>query len=70
MATFRRGREFAAWLASFRGNTRLAARGRLPLLIIGGMTFVRWAVRKGAANESWLNFRYLIDRKRYKSLDA
>ena len=70
MATFMRGRDFAAWLASFRGNTRLAARGRLPLLIIGAMTFVRSAVCKGAAKESWLNFRYLIDRKRYKSLDA
>lgn len=33
-----------------------------PLLIIGAMTVVRWAVRKGAAKESWLDFRYLIDR--------
>src|SRR5271154_6260005 len=31
MATFMRGRDFATWLASFRGNTRLAATRRASL---------------------------------------
>lgn len=66
MATFRRGRDFAAWLGlvprqhTTGGKPRLGRTSKMGqrdirrLLIIGAMTVVRWAVRKGAAKGSWL----------------
>ena len=66
MATFKRGRDFAAWLGlvprqhSTGGKARLGRTSKMGqrdirrLLIIGAMTVVRWAVRKGAAEGSWL----------------
>jgi transposase len=66
MATFRRGRDFAAWLGlvprqhTTGGKPRLGRTSKMGqrdirrLLIIGSMTVVRWAVRKGAAKGSWL----------------
>ena len=66
MATFKRGRDFAAWLGLVPRQHAAAGRPRLGrtskmgrrdirrLLIIGAMTVVRWAVRKGAAKGSWL----------------
>ena len=61
MATFKRGRDFAAWLGLVPrqhptgGKPRLGRTSKMGqrdirrLLIIGAMTVVRWAVRKGAA---------------------
>jgi len=61
MATFKRGRDFAAWLGlvprqhTTGGKPRLGRTSKMAqrdirrLLIIGAMTVVRWAVRKGAA---------------------
>jgi len=66
MATFKRGRDFAAWLGlvprqhTTGGKPRLGRTSKMGqrdirrLLIIGAMTVVRWAVRKGAAEGSWL----------------
>jgi transposase len=66
MATFKRGRDFAAWLGlvprqhTTGGKPRLGRTSKMGqrdirrLLIIGAMTIVRWAVRKGAARGSWL----------------
>jgi transposase len=66
MATFGRGRDFAAWLGlvprqhTTGGKPRLGHTSKMGqrdirrLLIIGAMTVVRWAVRKGAAKGSWL----------------
>ena len=66
METFKRGRDFAAWLGlvprqhTTGGKPRLGRTSKMGqrdirrLLIIGAMTVVRWAVRKGAAKGSWL----------------
>lgn len=66
MATFKRGRDFAAWLGlvprqhTTGGKPRLGRTSKMGqrdirrLLIIGAMTVVRWAIRKGAAEGSWL----------------
>ena len=66
MATFKRGRDFAAWLGlvprqhSSGGKPRLGRTSKMGqrdirrLLIIGAMAVVRWAIRKGAAEGSWL----------------
>jgi transposase len=66
MPSFRRGRDFAAWLGlvprqhTTGGKPRLGRTSKMGqrdirrLLIIGAMTVVRWAVRKGAAKGSWL----------------
>ncbi len=66
MATFRRGRDFAAWLGlvprqhTTGGKPRLGRTSKMGqrdirrLLIIGAMTVIRWVVRKGAAKGSWL----------------
>jgi len=64
--TFRRGRDFAAWLGltplqrSSAGKERLGRTSRMGertlrrLLIIGASAVARWAARKGAAPGSWL----------------
>lgn len=66
MATFKRGRDFAAWLGlvprqhSSGGKPRLGRTSKMGqrdirrLLIIGAMAVIRWAARKGAAKGSWL----------------
>ena len=65
MATFKRGRDFAAWLARSPAtfDWRQAKAGQdledgqrdiRRLLIIGAMGVIRWAIRKGAAEGSWL----------------
>ena len=66
MASFRRGRDFSAWLGlvprqhSTGGKARLGRMSKMGqrdvrrLLIIGAMTVVRWAVRRGAPPGSWL----------------
>jgi len=66
MATFKRGRDFAAWLGlvprqhSSGGKPRLGRISKMGqrdirrLLIIGAMAVVRWAARRGAAKGSWL----------------
>lgn len=66
METFKRGRDFAAWLGlvplqkSTGGKQRLGKTSKMGqrdvrrLLIIGAMAVVRWASRKGAAKGSWL----------------
>ena len=66
MATFKRGRDFAAWLSlvprqrTTGGKPRLGRTSKMGqrdirrLLIIGAMAVVRWAARKGAAEGSWL----------------
>jgi transposase len=65
-ATFRRGRDFAAWLGltptqrSSGGRERLGRTSRMGertlrrLLIIGASAVASWASRKGAAPGSWL----------------
>lgn len=75
MATFKRGRDFAAWLGlvprqhTTGGKPRLGRTSKMGqrdirrLLIIGAMTVVRWAVRKGAAKGSWLA-RMLVKKPR------
>jgi transposase len=67
LENFRSGRDFAAWLGivprqkSTGGKARLGQTSRMGqrdirrLLIIGAMTVVRWAGRKGAAAGSWLD---------------
>lgn len=64
--TFAKGRDFAAWLGltprqhSTGGKARLGAVSRMGqrdlrrLLIIGAMSVVRWAARRGAPAGSWL----------------
>lgn len=66
MVTFRRGRDFAAWLGlvpkqhSSGGKQvlgRTSKRGQRDirrLLIIGAMTVIRWACRKAPPDNSWL----------------
>jgi transposase len=66
MSEFRRGRDFAAWLGlvprrhSTGGKERLGKVSKMGqrdirrLLITGAMAVVRWAVRKGAPEGSWL----------------
>jgi transposase len=66
MTTFKRGRDFAAWLGlvprqhSSGGKPRLGRISKMGqrdirrLLIIGAMAVIRWAARKGAAKGSWL----------------
>lgn len=66
MATFRRGRDFAAWLGlvpkqhssggkQVLGRTsKMGQRDIRRLLIIGAMTVIRWACRKAPPENSWL----------------
>ncbi|MFV0292050.1 MAG: IS110 family transposase [Paracoccus sp. (in: a-proteobacteria)] len=66
MQQFRRGRDFAAWLGlvprqnSSGGKQRLGKTSKMGqrdirrLLITGAMTVIRWAVRRGAPENSWL----------------
>lgn len=66
MDSFRRGRDFSAWLGlvprqkstggkQILGKTsKMGQRDIRRLLIIGAMSMVRWAVRKGAPEGSWL----------------
>lgn len=75
METFRRGRDFAAWLGlvprqnSTGGKQRLGRTSKMGqrdirrLLIIGAMAIVRWALRKGAVAGSWLA-RMLAEKRR------
>ncbi|KAB2689404.1 IS110 family transposase [Brucella pseudogrignonensis] len=63
---FRRGRDFAAWLGlvplqkSTGGKQKLGRTSKMGqrdirrLLIIGAMTRIRWAVKNGAPEGSWL----------------
>lgn len=65
-ATFKRGRDFAAWVGltplqkSTGGKTRLGATSKMGertlrrLLIIGASAVVRWAAQRGAPKDSWL----------------
>ena len=64
--TFAKGRDFSAWLGltprqhSTGGKARLGAVSRMGqrdlrrLLIIGAMSVIRWATRRGAPAGSWL----------------
>lgn len=64
--TFKRGRDFAAWLGltplqrSTGGKQRLGETSRMGertlrrLLIIGASAVVRWAMRKGSTPDPWL----------------
>lgn len=64
--SFSKGRDFAAWLGltprqnSSGGKTRLGGTSKMGqrdlrrLLVSGAMTVVRWAIRKGAPEGSWL----------------
>ncbi|TGS81051.1 IS110 family transposase [Mesorhizobium sp. M3A.F.Ca.ET.174.01.1.1] len=65
METFKRGRDFAAWLGlvplqNSTGGKRLGKVSKMGqrdirrLLVIGAMAVVRWASRKGAREGSWL----------------
>jgi len=66
MASFTRGRDFAAWLGlvpvqrstggkQVLGRTSKAGQRDIRrLLITGAMAVIRWATRKGAPEESWL----------------
>ncbi|MBC9248645.1 IS110 family transposase [Paracoccus sp. 11-3] len=75
MESFRRGRDFAAWLGlvprqnSTGGKQRLGRTSKMGqrdirrLLIIGAMAIVRWALRKGAVAGSWLA-RMLAEKRR------
>jgi transposase len=74
-ATFRRGRNFAAWLGlvprqhttggkpKLERTSTIGQRDIRRLLIIGAVTVVRWGVRKGAAKGSWLA-RMLAEKQR------
>jgi transposase len=65
--TFKRGRDFAAWLGltplqrSTGGKQKLGETSRMGertlrrLLIIGASAAVRWAMRKGATADRWLS---------------
>ena len=73
MQTFKRGRDFAAWLGlvpvqhSTGGKQRLGRTSKMGqrdirrLLIIGAMAVIRWASRRGARPGSWLS--RMMDRK-------
>jgi transposase len=73
MSTFKRGRDFAAWLGlvpiqhSTGGKQRLGRTSKMGqrdirrLLIIGAMSVIRWASRRGARKGSWLQL--MMDRK-------
>lgn len=75
MESFRRGRDFAAWLGlvpkqhSTGGKQRLGRTSKMGqrdirrLLITGAMAVVRWATRKGPAEGSWLA-RMLVKKPR------
>jgi transposase len=64
--SFRKGRDFAAWLGltpkqnSSGGKTKLGGTSKMGqrdlrrLLVSGAITQVRWAMRKGAPEGSWL----------------
>lgn len=66
METFKRGRDFAAWLGlvplqkSTGGKQRLGKISKMGqrdirrLLVLGAMAVVRWASQKGAPEGSWL----------------
>ena len=66
MESFRRGRDFSAWLGlvprqhSTGGKPKLGTISKMGqrdlrrLLIIGAMTTVRWATRRGATKDPWL----------------
>lgn len=66
MSEFRRGRDFAAWLGlvpkqhSTGGKQRMGRTSKMGqkdirrLLIIGAMSVIRWAARRGAQKGSWL----------------
>ena len=66
METFRRGRDFAAWLGPVAGQHTTGGKPRLGriskmgqrdlrrLLTTGAMAVVRWAVRCGRTNDPWL----------------
>ena len=66
MASFRRGRDFAAWLGltprqnSTGGRTRLGRVSKMGqrdirrLLVIGAMSRIRWAERARAPQDPWL----------------
>jgi hypothetical protein len=66
MSAFKRGRDFAAWLGlvprqhssggkQVLGRTsKMGQRDIRRLLIIGAMTVIRWAGRKGVPDHSWL----------------
>jgi transposase len=67
MKTFKRGRDFAAWLGlvpvqhSTGGKQRLGRTSKMGqrdirrLLIVGAMSVIRWASRRGAPEGSWLS---------------
>jgi transposase len=67
MQTFKRGRDFAAWLGlvpvqhSSGGKQRLGRTSKMGqrdirrLLIIGAMAVIRWASKRGAPEGSWLS---------------
>ena len=73
MTTFRKGRDFAAWLGlvprqhssggkQVLGRTsKMGQRDIRRLLIIGAMTVIRWACRKAPPETSWL--RKMLSRK-------
>jgi transposase len=73
MKTFKRGRDFAAWLGlvpvqhSTGGKQRLGRTSKMGqrdirrLLIIGAMAVIQWASRRGARPGSWLG--RMMDRK-------
>ena len=73
MKTFKRGRDFAAWLGlvpvqhSTGGKQRLGRTSKMGqrdirrLLIIGAMAVIQWASRRGARPGSWL--ARMMDRK-------
>ncbi len=73
MSTFKRGRDFAAWLGlvpvqhSTGGKQRLGRTSKMGqrdirrLLIIGAMAVIQWASRRGARPGSWL--ARMMDRK-------
>jgi transposase len=73
MSTFKRGRDFAAWLGlvpvqhSTGGKQRLGRTSKMGqrniqrLLIIGAMSVIQWASRRGARPGSWLS--RMLDRK-------
>ena len=73
MHSFRRGRDFAAWLGlvprqkstggkQILGKTsKMGQRDIRRLLIIGAMAVVRWAARNGASEGSW--FARMLARK-------
>ena len=66
MESFRRGRDFSAWLGLVpRQHTtggkpklgkisKMGQRDLRRLLITGAMTVVRWAVRRGVTTDPWL----------------